>query len=315
MDLVHLRYFETIARCGSISAAARGLRLSQPTLTVAMKHLEEHLGTTLFLRGRAGVSLTASGDELLRDAAEIFALVERTEQRILGLEAEEVGSFVIGCHESLGAYFLPGFMSAFLRAAPRIEVSLWNGTSTAVAEAVLARQVHYGLIVNPRPHPELVLVKLFFDAMDLFIATSNDDEKKAAARGKRRKRTTTSTAAADLDAAEHRLRTGRLIYAGRVAQCQELINRLAALGLLPTQMLACGDLELVKSLALAGLGVALLPRRVAAYGQPGKLRRLHPSLPFIPDTICLAYRADMHKTRAARRLKDELVAYGKRLEA
>jgi len=66
---------------------------------------------------------------------------------------------------------------------------------------------------------------------------------------------------------------------------------------------------------LAGVGVALLPRRVAAYGQKGKLRRLHPSMPFFPDTIFLAFRADMHRTRAATRLKDALVAHGKRLGA
>jgi DNA-binding transcriptional LysR family regulator len=77
----------------------------------------------------------------------------------------------------------------------------------------------------------------------------------------------------------------------------------------------CGDLELVKSLVLAGIGPALLPRRVAAYGHEGKIVRLHPRLPFIPDTICLLYRADMHRTKAALRVKDALVDYGKKLDA
>ena len=66
---------------------------------------------------------------------------------------------------------------------------------------------------------------------------------------------------------------------------------------------------------MAGIGVAMLPRRVAGYGMPGKLQRLHPSLPFIPDTICLLYRVDMHRTRAANRLKDALVAHGRALDA
>jgi len=52
---------------------------------------------------------------------------------------------------------------------------------------------------------------------------------------------------------------------------------------------------------------------VATYEQEGRLVRLHPDLPFIPDVICLLYRADMHRTRAAMRLKDALVAHGKRL--
>ena len=65
----------------------------------------------------------------------------------------------------------------------------------------------------------------------------------------------------------------------------------------------------------AGIGPAILPRRVGAYGHERRLVRLHPSLPFMPDTICLVYRADMHRTRAAMRTKDELVAFGRSLDA
>jgi len=83
--------------------------------------------------------------------------------------------------------------------------------------------------------------------------------------------------------------------------------------LLPTRRLSCGDLELVKSLALEGVGPALLPRRVAAYGHPGRLVRLHEELPFIPDVISLVYRADMHRTKASVRLKDALVTHGRSL--
>jgi DNA-binding transcriptional LysR family regulator len=307
VDLNHLRYFQTIAQCGSMTAAARVLRVSQPTLTVAMKNLEERLGTTLLLRNRNGVSLTSTGTELLQHASEVFALIERAEQRILGLETDEVGHFVIGCHESLGAYFLPEFMIEFLAASPRVEIALWNGSSPAVAEAVLGRQVHFGLIVNPIPHPELVLVELFKDAVDLFVCTGSPapGDPRASA---------PESGVENLASAHARLKAGPLVHAGRIQQCQDLIHRLSADGLMPARTLSCGDLELVKSLALAGLGVALLPRRVAAYGQPGRLRRLHPSLPYIPDTIYLIYRADIHRTRALIKVKDALIKHGRKLE-
>ena len=83
---------------------------------------------------------------------------------------------------------------------------------------------------------------------------------------------------------------------------------------MPRRTLSCGDFELVKSLTLAGVGVGMLPRRVAAYGHPGKLTRLHPDLPFFPDVITLVYHGEMHRTRAAMRLKDALVAHGKELD-
>lgn len=296
VDLAHLKYFLAIAQHGSLSAAARALGVSQPTLTVAVRNLEEQLATTLLHRSRDGVKLTRTGEELLSHAAQVFTLLDRARDRIGNLESDDVGSFVIGCHESLGAYFLPSFMRRFLEASPGIELSLWNGTSAAVREAVLSRQVDFGLVVNPRPHPELVMVELFHDAMDVFVAAS------------------TAMRSATLEGAHARLRAGPLIFAGRVPQCQELIDRLAAETLLPTRLLSCGDLELVKSLALQGVGVALLPRRVADYEQEGRLLRLHPDLPFIPDIISLLYRADLHRTRAAMRLKDALSAHGRKLD-
>lgn len=294
MHLTHLRYVQAIARHKSLSAAARALGISQPTLTGAVKSLEEELRTTIVLRGRDGVRLTVAGEALVRHAGEILATVERMEQDIRGLEGDAHGRLVIGCHESLGAYFLPGFMRGFMAAHAGIELTLWNGTSPAVRDAVLARDVHYGLLVNPISHPNLVLVKLFHDAMDLFVCVDEPP-------------------AATLPAAVERVRQGPLIYAGRVTQCQELIQRLGADDTPPARLLSCGDLELVKSLTLAGLGVGVIPRRVAGYGHPGRLRRLHAELPHIPDTIYLAWRSDLHRTAAALRVKESLVEYARSL--
>jgi molybdate transport repressor ModE-like protein len=321
MDLRDLRYFAAIAESGSMTAAAKALHVSQPTLTVAMQNLEEELKSQLLVRERSGVKLTSTGEELLRHAEEVFHLLDRASQRIKGLESEDEGTFVIGCHESLGAYFLPEFMSKFLRAHPKIELLISNETSARTTESVIDRKIHFGLVVNPHPHADLVIVDLFHDAMDVLVAEDAPPPS----------RPLESLLTADIPegdrpsyvdsadpafvAARHRLLAGPLVYAGRVAQCQELCDLLAAAGLLSTRKLVCGDLELVKSLALAGIGPALLPRRVGAYGHEGKLVRLHAKLPFIPDTICLLYRADMHRTRAAMRVKDELVAYGKKLDA
>lgn len=333
MDLTHLRYFQAIARHGSLTAAARALRVSQPTLTVAMRNLEGQYRTTLLARHRTGVTLTSTGHELLRHASEALALLARAEERIAGLESDEVGAFVVGCHESLGSYFLPGFLTRFIASAPRIAITLWNGPSAAVHLAVLDRAVHLGLVVNAAPHPDLVLVPLFRDRVELLVhaddappVSANADASERPRRARRAAATATKSGASppngraaagashdDLAAAHERLRRGPLIFAGRVGQCQHLLDQLAAQDLLPARLLNCGDLELVKSLALGGVGVAMLPRRVAAYGHPGRLRALHPALPAIPDTVHLIYRADMHRTRAATRLKDALVAHGRAL--
>jgi DNA-binding transcriptional LysR family regulator len=291
-----LRYFQAVARCGSLSAAARSLHVSQPGLTAVIKQLEEGFGTRLLVRLRTGVSLTSTGEELLRFANESLTRLEEVEQRIKGLESDEVGNFVIGCHESLGAYFLPRLMTSFLETNPRIQLSLSNAPSRAVLNAVVERTVHFGIVVNPDSHPDLVQVKLFRDAVDLFVLAEG------------------APAAGDLETAKERLRRGPLVFAGRILQSQQIIDQLAAMDALPSRLLPCGDLELVKSLALGGLGIAVLPRRVARYCQEGRLRRLHPALPFIADEIHLLFRGDAHRTRAFVITKDAIVAQGRALD-
>lgn len=295
--LEHLRYFQTVARCGSLSAAARALQISQPGLTAVVKQLEQSFGTKLLVRMRTGVTLTTTGEELLRFANESLSRLEQVEQRIKGLESDDVGSFVIGCHESLGAYFLPQWMTRFLEANPRIQISLANAPSRLVLGATVERAVHFGLVVNPEPHPDLVQLKLFRDAVDLFVLSE------------------TAPPAGDFDAALERLRKGPLVFAGRVIQSQQMIEKLGEIGALPSRLLPCGDLELVKSFTLAGLGVGVLPRRVARYQQEGRLRRLHRSLPFMPDEIHLLFRGDAHRTRAFVITKDAILEHGRALDA
>jgi DNA-binding transcriptional LysR family regulator len=304
MDLTQLRYFREIARAGTMTGAARSLRVSQPTVSVAMKQLEASLDTTLFQRHRAGVSLTASGEELLRHVDEVMAVLDRAVERISGLDHELTGSLVIGCHESLGAYFLPELLEHVLTDAPKLTVTLHNGSSSSVLEAVVSRDVHFGIVVNPRPHPDVVLTELFRDAIDVFVAAgdrSDAPESASAFYGAEGSRF------ADLEEARAYFERRPLVYPSRVGECLSLLELLGEQGFTPTRRLDCGDFGLVKSLALAGIGPALLPRRIAAHRTPGQLRRLHHTLPIFEDSIRLVYRADLHRTRAATYLKDELV--------
>ncbi len=310
MELTHLRYFRAIAQVGNMTGAARSLRVSQPTLSVAVKQLETRLGTTVFLRHRAGVSLTASGEELLRHVDEVMAVLDRAVERIDGIEQGLTGRFSIACQESLGEYFLPGVVQRVVADAPDVVVKLHNDSSSSVLDAVVSRDVHFGIVVNPHPHPDVVLIELFRDAVDVFVAASELDPELAepdayyGAQGARFE---------GVEEARAYLETHPLVYPSRVRECVTLLDRLAAQGFAPSRRLDCGDFGLVKSLALAGIGPALLPRRIAAHRSPHQLRRLHHGLPVFEDTIHLVFRADLHRTHATKYLKDELVRCGKML--
>ena len=230
MSLTNLRYFREIVRLSSMTAAARALGVSQPRLSQAVRSLEEQFGTTLLLRHRGGVSPTQTGSELLRHIDEVFAVLDRATARIAGLEDDLVGRFVLGCHESLGAYFLPLFMPGLLRDAPSITVTLRNESSAHIRQAVIDREVHFGLIVNPEPHPDLVMTRLFHDAVDFFVCARDpvvSNQLDPGVVGSPEFYADDRCATLDIATAHDRLRRGPLIFAGRVEQCAELLGLLA----------------------------------------------------------------------------------------
>jgi len=304
LDLTQLRYFRKIARVGNMTRAARSLRVSQPTMSLAVKHLEASLGTTLFLRHRAGVSLTASGRELLRHVEEVMQVLDRAAQSISNLDHRLTGNFSIGCHESLGVYFLPQFLERVLSDAPELTVSLHHASSQSVLDAVASREVHFGIVANPRPHPDVVFTELFRDVIDVFVAapdTSGGRADPAAYYGPQGSRF------AEIEEAQAYFDRHPLIHPFRVDGCDVLLERLEAKGFAPPRRLECGDFGLAKSLALSAIGPSLLPRRIASHRTKGQLRRLHHALPVFEDSIQLVFRADLHRTRAATYLKAEMV--------
>ena len=293
-DLAHLRYVRAIVRAESMTAAAKQLGVSQPTLSNAVSLLERELGTTLFLRGPRGVTPTAAGRALARAADEVLALLHQTHEEIRGIESAAAGHFVVGCYHSFGAIFLPGLMRELATRAPSIELSLWEGIGPRVIEAVIDRTVHFGIGASSgapkRPHPDLVRVPLFHDVVGVVGA------RKAARKGP------------PSDAP--------LFHVPRIAPSERVVEALRARGKLPDRVVPCGDLELVKSLVLDGAGVGILPWRVALQGTAkNALTLVDPKLPFEVDTGCLFYRADLHRTRGALLLRDEIVRHGRALDA
>ncbi len=292
MSSTALSYFVKVVEIGSFTAAAQELRISQPSLSVAVRKLEQELGTQLLVRGSRGVRTTATGDALMKRARQVLRALEQAREEIDGLEADPRGSFVIGCHESLAAYLLPGFMSKFLQDYPDIQISLWNGRSMDVQREVVASRIDLGVVVNPEEHPDCVIQPLFYDEVGFHVSKSL------------LKRAGGSPAEI--------LTRSPLVYVPQLRQVNYLLGALGAEGLEPRQHLRCSSLELVKSLVLDGVGVGILPHRVAGYGVPATRLTMLP-LPRFRDTITTVRRYDAHMTQAGRLLLDTLSEHARRM--
>lgn len=293
MEIRQLRYFQMVAHTGKIGAAARQLGITQPALTAALRKLEHDVGATLLVRDHRGAHLTASGRELATVATETLRALEDAKQRIVDVEKEPAGKVVIAAPAALAQYALPAFVAQFTTAHPRIALVLAALPSKQVEAGVIARDHDLGLATHPLSHPDLVLVELFRDHVELVVR--RDD------------------VAPSWAAASERLARGPIVYAPHVPQSREILDLLAARGLVPARRVEATDLGVVKELALAGVGIAILPRRVAAHRTDGALAALHDGLPGIPDMIRLCYRVDLHRRRAANLVKTALVDHGRSL--
>lgn len=84
MTLQQLRYVTTVADTGTISRAAQQFYISQPSLTNAIRELEQEVGLTIFHRTNRGVALTPEGEEFLGYARQVLAQIELIEEKYLG---------------------------------------------------------------------------------------------------------------------------------------------------------------------------------------------------------------------------------------
>lgn len=83
MTLQQMKYIIAIVRCGSIAEAAKQLFISQPSLSNAVKDIENEIGIEIFQRSAKGITLTTNGSEFLSYARQVVEQAELMEQRYL----------------------------------------------------------------------------------------------------------------------------------------------------------------------------------------------------------------------------------------
>src|SRR5690348_880591 len=110
MDLHTLKIFQTVAKLGSISQAARELKYEQSNITMKIQQLESDLQTTLFYRHNRGTALTTKGSLLLTYAEKIFDLIDETKNVMMDDQTPR-GPLIIGSMETTAAVRLPVLFS------------------------------------------------------------------------------------------------------------------------------------------------------------------------------------------------------------
>jgi DNA-binding transcriptional LysR family regulator len=249
MDLYQLEYFLEAARERSFTRAAAKLNLAQAALSEQMRKLEGELGAKLFDRGRRETTLTPAGETLRLHAEALLAQASVARWAVGDLVAMKAGRLAVGAIPSVSACLLPAAVAGFRRKHPQVELALHEGTSEAVAQWVESGKIELGVVQLPAPGESFEVTPLLEESFVLLLP-----KKHPLARRRQPK-------LAELT------KESFIFYKGRARDVAQAACRSA--GFEPRTACESGELETVRSLVAADLGVALLPELAARGAVPG----------------------------------------------
>ncbi|WP_302325351.1 LysR family transcriptional regulator [Enterocloster lavalensis] len=144
MTLRHLRIFLTVCEAGSMTGAANRLFTAQPSVSLAIREMEEYYGVKLFDRISKKLFLTEAGHQVLEYARHIIALFDEMEQEVRNPDMS--GTLRVGTSITVGTFLLPGYVKELTRLYPELRVEARIENSNNIEKCVLSNEIDLGVI-------------------------------------------------------------------------------------------------------------------------------------------------------------------------
>ncbi|MGR8007069.1 LysR family transcriptional regulator [Streptomyces hypolithicus] len=294
MQFQQLLYFVTVAETLHFTHAAERVHVSQPSLSQQIRALEKELGAGLFTRARGNIALTDAGEALLPLARRILADADTARHEVQELAQLRRGRVRLGATPSLCTGLLPDVLRTFHELHPGIQLLIEEGGSHDLVRELARGALDLALVVLPLPTPSPALTTVELLHEDLVVVSAPSGPRPGRGRPVR---------VADLEGEPMVMfRHGYDLRELTVAACR-------AEGFEPSFTVEGGEMDAVLGFVRAGLGLAVVPRMVAAWA--GRDLRVTPlARPGLSRTIALAHRSDVAPPRAARELQNVLLASG-----
>lgn len=254
MDPRRVLIFRTVARCGSLSAAARALGWTQPAISQHLRRLERDVAVPLVTRTPGGVRLTEAGEALLRHADALAARLAVADDELAVLADLRAGRLRIAAFPSAAATLVPRLMTDLARDHPGVDVRLIEVEPPEATELVRAGDCDLALVFDhasgPATDADLAVHPLGRDPVHAVLPAGHPL------------------------AGRSRLELAALAGERWVAGCQrcrdDLLRASERAGFTPDIRHETDDYVVVQNLVAGGLAVALLPQlALDAHAHPG----------------------------------------------
>ncbi len=174
--LEELETFLAVAECRNFTKAAQKRNLSQPTVSVQIKKIEEYFGTSLIERNirHKNIALTASGKILQQSAKSICAEIEYAKAAIADLQGKIQGTLRIGASQTIGEYFLPEYLGRFTKNYNKMEPEIIIANTRHILKLLLDGEIDIGLVEGEVNEPGVKAEGFYDDKLVVITAPGQE---------------------------------------------------------------------------------------------------------------------------------------------
>lgn len=288
MTLTELKYIVAVARERHFGRAAVACFVSQPTLSVAIRKLEDELGVVLFERGGNEVSVTPIGQRIITQAQRVLEesvnLIELARQGHDPL----VGALRVGVIHTIGPYLLPHLVPTQIQQTPQMPLLLQENFTDRLLELLRQGEIDCAIVALPLPDSTFVTEELYDEPFLVAMPSQHPWAERAT-----------------IDAEELKNETMLLLGIGHCFRDQVLevcpeLTRYSATSEGIQRTFEGSSLETIRHMVAAGIGITVLPK--SSLAMPGLKNHLLKYVPFhapIPDRrVVLIWRRSFPRTAA-----------------
>ena len=300
MTLTELKYIVAVAREKHFGRAAEACFVSQPTLSVAVKKLEEELDVKLFERGASEVSVTPLGEQIVRQAQQVIEQAASIRE-IAKLGKDPLsGPLRVGVIYTIGPYLLPDLVRQAIDRVPQMPLMLQENFTAKLLDMLRLGELDCAILAEPFPDTGLALAPLYDEPFLVAVPTKHPLAKRKILSAEELKAETMLL-----------LGTGHCFRDHVLEVCPEYA-RFASPSSTGSEGIRKSfegsSLETIKYMVAAGMGVTVVPQlSVPAETQP-HIRYIKFSAPVPTRRVVLAWRRSFPRYEAIAALRNCIYA-------
>ncbi|MCG8517491.1 hydrogen peroxide-inducible genes activator [Marinobacter sp. CA1] len=291
MTLTELRYVVTLAREKHFGRAAERCHVSQPTLSVAVKKLEEELGVPLFERSKSSIRVTESGERIIEQAQRVLDQVGVIRDMAQDGKNQLNSPLKVGAIYTIGPYLFPHLLPELRRAAPQMPLYIEEDYTANLRQKLRHSELDAIIVALPFDEPEVVTLPLYDEPFVVLLPAGHPlaDETELTAEQLSREQLLL-------------LGPGHCFRDQVLESCPPLVETVTnrPQSATPALVTEGSSLETIRHMVASGLGITVLPLSAATAMQYREdILVVRPFVAPVPyRTVALAWRVTFPRPKA-----------------